>query len=99
MARTFQPGDYVIYRKPKFSVHPGPHARSIDPAPKGDYYSYWVDKFWRVVAVESNDQIVICTRRGKQHTLPAADPALRRAWWWERILFRSRFPTMTAAPP
>jgi hypothetical protein len=94
MARRFKPGDYVIYRKPKFSVHPGPHARSISPAPNGDSYSYAVDKYWRVIAVQPNQEIVICTRRGKRHTLPVDDPALRRAHWWERLLLRHRFPAL-----
>ena len=51
MAANFKPGDCVIYRKPKFSAHPGPHARDIHPAPNGDSYSYWVSKFYRVIAV------------------------------------------------
>jgi hypothetical protein len=44
MTAHFQPGDCVIYRKQKYSVHPGPHAKGIDPTPQGDYYSYYVDK-------------------------------------------------------
>jgi hypothetical protein len=97
MTAHFQPGDFVIYRKHKFSVHPGPNAKGIFPAPHGDYYSYCVDKFWRVISVQPNHEVVICTRRGKQHTVAADDPALRRATWWERLLFRHRFPALT--PP
>jgi hypothetical protein len=92
----FKPGDFVIYRKQKFSVHPGPHARSISPAPHGDSYSYWVDKFWRVIAVEPDHRLVVCTRRGKRHTLSADDPAMRRASWWERLLLWHRFPTQVS---
>jgi hypothetical protein len=91
MRVTFQPGDCVIYRKQKFSVHPGPHAWGVSPAPHGDSYSYCIDKCWRVVAVQPG-QVVVCTRRGKQHTLSTDDPALRRARWWERLLLRHRFP-------
>jgi hypothetical protein len=97
MGIHFKPGDFVIYRKQKHSVHPGPHAKDISPAPNGDYYSYYVDKFWTVMTVHSNRTVVICTRRGKQHTLVADDPALRRAHWWERLLFRSRFPSLIPA--
>jgi hypothetical protein len=97
MVTDVKPGDYVIYRKHKYSVHPGPHARAICPAPHGDYYSYYVDKFWTVVSVRPNREVVLCTRRGKRHTLPADDPGLRRAHWWERLLFRQRFPTPGAA--
>ena len=93
MAMHFKPGDFVVYRKQKHSVHPGPHARGISPAANGDNYSYYVDKFWTVVSVQPDRTLVICTRRGKQHTVVADDPALRRASWWERLLFRHRFPT------
>jgi hypothetical protein len=99
MATDFKPGDLVIYRKQKHSVHPGPHARAVCPAPHGDSYSYHVDKFWVVVAVRDGREVVVCTRRGKEHTLAADDPGLRRAHWWERFLFRHRFPTPEGAQP
>jgi hypothetical protein len=97
MAAPFKVGDDVIYRKQKFSVHPGPHAREVNSAPNGDLYSYRVDKFWKVIALEGADQIVVRTRRGKQLTLNIHDPALRRAYWWERLLFRRRFPALPPA--
>ena len=86
----------MIYRKQKFSVHPGPHAQDIRPAPDGDSYSYWVSKCYRVIAVLAQE-VVVRTRRGRQRTLAVADPALRRARWWERLLFRQRFPPPTPA--
>ncbi len=92
MLAGFQPGDVVVYRKQKSSVHPGSHAKDIKPAPHGDSYSYSVDKFWRVISVLHDNTLVVITRRGKQHTITADDPALRRAHWWERHLFRHRFP-------
>jgi hypothetical protein len=95
MAAHYQPGDFVVYRKQKFSLRPGPHARGVRPTPHGDSYSYWVEKLWRVVAVQPDHHVVVCTRRGKQHTLRDSDPALRRAHLWERLLLRSRFPTLT----
>jgi hypothetical protein len=93
MAAHFRPDDCVIYRKAKFSAHPGPHAQDIHPAPNGDTYTYCVPKFYRVVAVQPDHTIVVRTRRGRQRTLAAADPALRRAHWWERLLFAGRFPS------
>jgi hypothetical protein len=92
MTALFKPGDFVIYRKQKFSVHPSPRAKDIHPAPYGDFYSYEVNKFWMVVAVEPNNEITVCTRRAKRLTLNADDPGLRRAHWWERFIFRNRFP-------
>lgn len=97
MSPRFKPGDVVVYHKQKNSVHPGPNARDIHPAPHGDFYYYTVDKFWRVTAVGPNNVLVVRTRRGKQHELVANDPALRRARWWEWLLFRHRFPQWT--PP
>jgi hypothetical protein len=97
MAAHFRPGDCVIYRKPKFSVRPGPHAKDIHPAPHGDYYSYCVSKFYRVISVLPDHHILVCTRRGRQRTLAEDDPALRRAHWWERLLLGGRFPPLTPA--
>jgi hypothetical protein len=97
MTPAFKPGDCVIYRKQKFSVHPGPHARDIQPAPNGDSYTYCVPKLYRVIAVEPT-QLVVRTRRGRQRTLAAGDPGLRRAHWWERLLLRGRFPTLSPSP-
>jgi|SRR6516225_4375882 hypothetical protein len=97
MPTVFKPGDQVIYRKQKRSVHPSPHAKGVYPARNGDYYSYEVSKFWMVVAVQANDRIVVRTRRGKQLTIDSEDPALRRAHWWERLFFRHRFPELKLA--
>jgi hypothetical protein len=99
MKADFNTGDRVIYRKQKFSVCPGPQAKRVHPAPYGDFYSYEVDKFWTVIAVQPDHQIVVCTRRGKQLTLHADDPALRRANWLERFLFRHRFPVLRPPDP
>jgi hypothetical protein len=93
MEAHFKPGDCVTYRKQKISSHPGPHARGISPAPNGDSYSYCVDKCYRVMSVRPDGMVVVRTRRGRQRTLAADDPALRRARWWERFLLRCRFPT------
>jgi len=92
MILQFRPGDVVVYRKQKSSAVPGPHAKGVWPAANGDTYSYFVDKFWRVVEVGSDDTIIVSTRKGKRHTIPAGDPNLRRVHWWERLLFKSRFP-------
>jgi hypothetical protein len=92
MSVRFRPGDVVVYRKQKYSLHPGPHARDIQPAEHGDYYSYLVEKFWRVASIQPDNRLVVRTRKGKQHTLAANDPHLRRPHWWERLFLRHRFP-------
>ena len=96
MSARYRPGDVVVYRKQKSSLRPGPHARNIQPAPHGDSYSYFVEKFWRVIAVEPDNTLVVCTRKGKQHTIAADDLNLRRAHWWEWLLFWHRFPPRTS---
>ena len=82
-------------RKQKSSLRPAPNARNIRPAVHGDLYSYSVEKFWRVVSIQPDHTLVVRTRRGKQHTIRAGDPNLRRVHWWERLLFWHRFPPCT----
>jgi len=94
--RDFKPGEPVIYRKPKHSTHPGPRAELIDPAPRGEEYTYEVDKFWVVRDVRQEDgRVVVCTRRGKTHEVPLSDMRLRHANVWERFIYRNRFPRLS----
>jgi len=88
--RSFQPGDRVVYRKPKHTTHPGRRAKEIQPTPKGDYYAYVVDKFWIVRKVLANGSLLLETRRGKTHVVDANDPNLRRSTMLDRIRYRSR---------
>jgi len=94
MNRQFKPADLVIYRRTKHSPHPGPRATGIQPAPRGETYTYSVDKFWVVTEVGSDGKLLVRTRRGKQYELEPDDPALRKARWWERLLYRGRFPSL-----
>jgi hypothetical protein len=93
--REFQPGDPVIYRKTKRSERPGPRARKVQPSPKGEEYLYEVDKFWTVAEMRG-DQLLLVTRRGKQHLVDRKTPNLRRPNWLERWLYRDRFPRLEA---
>ena len=88
----FSPGDAVVYRKCKHSSTPGPRAKSVDPAPRGEEYTYTVDKFWVVVGLLPDDTVRLATRRGKEHVVQCSDPNLRHARWWERLIYRDRFP-------
>ena len=97
MRQRIKPGDLVIYQKIKHSLHPSPHAKAVYPAPNGDDYTYCIDKYWTVVAVQPTGKIVVCTRRGKTNTLDPNDPNLREATWWERLLLRHRFPPRNTA--
>jgi hypothetical protein len=89
--RRFNPGDQVVYRKSKHTKHPGRRAREIRACPKGDNYSYFVDKFWVILGVRSGGQLVVGTRRGKTHVIDQSDPNLRHPTLWQRLKYRSRF--------
>lgn len=95
--RTYNPGDPVVFRKSKASARPGPRAKAVAPSPAGELYSYLVDKYWLVVASQPDGKVTVRTRTGKTHIVDAGNPNLRRARWWERILFRRRFPKPEAS--
>lgn len=92
MKKRLRPGDAVIYTVQKQGPHPGPRAKEVDATPHGEFYVYQVDKFWTVQDVTEDGRVVLRTRKGKTHLVDADDPRLRKAHWWERWLFRSRFP-------
>lgn len=89
--KELRPGDWVIYRKTKFSTHPGPRAQEVTPTPHGDEYVYQVEKFWVVIEARHDGTLLLRTRRGKEHVVRADDPNLRRANWWERWRHGERF--------
>jgi hypothetical protein len=90
-----EPGDYLIYRKPKVSPRPGPRARNVQAAENGDDYYYEVEKFWTVADVLDDGRVVAVTRTGKQVYLTAEDERLRKAGLLERLRYRRRFPSLT----
>jgi hypothetical protein len=94
----YKPGDLIVYRLSKHSSHPTPRAVEVRPEPKGEFYSYDVLKYWVVSSVQADGRIVAITRRGKQRTVHSEDPALRRANWFERLFFATRFPEWPARP-
>ncbi|QDU96276.1 hypothetical protein [Lignipirellula cremea] len=95
----YEVGDWVIYRVTKYSRHPGPRAKKITPTRQGDDYSYLVDKFWIVAEVREGGDLLLRTRRGKTREIAAEDPQLRRARFWERWLFASKFPALEDNEP
>ncbi|GIX03859.1 MAG: hypothetical protein KatS3mg113_0865 [Planctomycetaceae bacterium] len=90
----WQVGDPVVYHVSKFGVDPSPRACEVHPAAYGETYSYVVEKYWRVAEVHPNGDLVLVTRRGKQHIVHPDDPCLRKAHWWERWLYGHRFPDL-----
>jgi hypothetical protein len=93
MSRQLQVGDPVIFTATKRGTHPGPRAKEIYPEPHGDAYIYAIDKYW-TVRETNGEQVVLVTRRGKIHHVDANDPHLHRASWWQRLIYRKRFPKL-----
>ena len=95
----FKPGDWVVYRKPKSSSAPGPRAKNVTAAKRGETYSYVVDKYWIVKRCQDDSTLLLSTRTGKEHVVAASDPNLRPVAWWERWLRANRFPSSDLAEP
>ena len=91
---NWHPGDFLIYRKPKVSSHPGPRARNIQAAENGDSYYYEVDKFWALSDVMDDGRLLAVTRTGKRVYLSPEDERLHRAGWLARVRYRDRFPAV-----
>ena len=92
--RNFKPGDSIVYRKSKHTTHPGRRAQSVRAAEKGDYYTYFVDKFWVVRKVLSSGELLVETRRGKRHVINPSDPNLHKPTLIQWLRFRDRFPVL-----
>ncbi|MCA9195571.1 MAG: hypothetical protein KDB03_27555 [Planctomycetales bacterium] len=99
MKTKYRAGDWVVYTKSKVSVAPGPRAKDVTAASKGESYSYLVDKFWVVEKVQDDGKLVLKTRRGKLHVIPPTDPQLHLANWWQRWRYASRFREITKIHP
>jgi hypothetical protein len=95
--RPFKPGDLVVFRRRKHTTHPGRRAQDVEASAHGDYYNYFIDKFWIVVDELADGKLRLQTRRGKVHVVSADDPNLRHATLWDRIRYRTRF--MQLQPP
>jgi hypothetical protein len=93
-AGELEPGDMLIYRKPKVSPRPGPRARNVHAAEHGEDYYYEVDKYWTVSDVLDDGRLVAVTRTGKRLFLTPKDERLRKAGWLERVRFGRRFPSV-----
>lgn len=94
MGKNFRVGDRVVFTRDKHTTKPGPRAKNVVGNPHGEMYEYQVDKYWLVVDLQADGHLVVKTRRGKRHVLPAADPRLRKAGLWERLFKNKMFPTM-----
>ena len=85
-------GDFVVYRKTKYSEHPGTRAKQVRPSAGGEDYTYLIDKFWIVTEIRDDGKLLLETRRGKQHVVDVDDANLRLTTIWDRMWNRSRLP-------
>ncbi len=89
--KRLSPGDWVVYRKQKHSASPGPRAKDVSAAPRGETYSYVVDKHWVVKELLDGDRVLVVTGTGKHHEVALTDPHLAPVGWWQRFFYRERF--------
>lgn len=87
-----QPGVPIVYRMVETSTRPGPEARDIHPAERGDLYYYLITKYWRVEEVLQDGWIVAITPLMEHVRLRRDDPNLRKANLLERLRYGARFP-------
>ncbi len=92
--QNFKPGDRVVFRKPKRSTCPGPRATNVSPSRHGEDYTYFVEKYWIVVA-SADGKVIVRTRSGKQHVLDSSNGFVRHARLWDILIHRHRFPSKT----
>ncbi|CAN5409276.1 hypothetical protein BH20VER3_BH20VER3_01960 [soil metagenome] len=90
--RLLQAGAPIVYRVVETSTRPGPEAREIRPAERGDLYYYLTNKYWRVEEVLQDGWIVARTPRNEHQYLRGDDPNLRKASLVERLRYAARFP-------
>jgi hypothetical protein len=92
---NFKVGSRIVFSKEKMSPSPGKRAKEVSPHSKGEGYSYIVEKYWTLKSIdESAGTATLVTRRGKEHIVELDDPRLRLANFWERLVYRSRFPVL-----
>lgn len=90
-----QPGVPIVYRMAESSTRPpGPEARDVRPAERGDFYYYLIKKYWRVEQVLADGRIVAVTPLMEHHVLRRDDPNLRKANLLEQLRHGARFPRL-----
>jgi hypothetical protein len=88
----FHTGAPIVYRVVETSTCPGPEARDIHPAERGELYYYLTHKYWRVEEVRQDGWIVALTPLMEHYYLRREDPNLRKANLFERLRYAARFP-------
>ncbi|MCA9194055.1 MAG: hypothetical protein KDB03_19925 [Planctomycetales bacterium] len=91
MSRRLRVGEKVVFVRDKYATNPEPNAKNIIASRNGEGYFYHIVKYWRIIEIQ-DESVVVRTRHGRTRQLRANDPRLRRAYWWETLVYASRFP-------
>jgi hypothetical protein len=91
--RTFRLGDCVIFREERRDTHPSSGARDVRPESCGEGYLFVVNEFWRVSELHTG-HLLLRASGNKTRVADANDPHLQVAPWWQRLLYRHRFPKL-----
>ena len=90
--RRFRAGAPIIYRAIATSAPLGREAHQVQVASKGEFYYYVTHKYWRVEEVRPDGIIVARSSLMEQYFLRPNDPNLRKASFFERLRYATRFP-------
>jgi hypothetical protein len=88
--KNYSVNDWILYREQESSDHPEPGAHDISPAPRGDAYSYLVDRLWRVTRVNRDGSLEATGSNGRVHRLPPHDRHIEKVGWLRRRLLGRR---------
>ena len=88
MCMKYKVGDFIVFKKWKASTNPSPRAKDTFPSPHGDYYTYRIDKYWKVVDIIDADTIEVETRRGKRHRISVKTENVRKMNFLDKWLMR-----------
>lgn len=88
--KHFALNDWIVYSRQETSDHPVRGAHDVNPAERGDSYSYMKDELWQVVRVNPDGSCSAQGPDGTVHHVRARDPHVRKASWLRRRWLRQR---------
>jgi hypothetical protein len=90
-SNTFRIGDCVVLREERRDTHPSRGARDVRPEPYGEGYRYVLEEYWRI-SEQHAGRLLLRAQWGETRLAEANDPHLHVVSWWERLIYRHRFP-------
>ncbi len=87
---NFGLGAPIVYQKQEVTTHPSADARDVRPAARGEFYYYTVLTYLRVTDVLSDGRLVGVARNHRLLEFEPNDSNLRKASFFERLLYCPR---------